>query len=41
MPAGNWRLAVDGNTINENGIRDVTPGEMPLPATSAYVLYEQ
>jgi len=41
VPAGNWRLAVDGNTINENGIRDVTPGEMPLPATSAYVLYEQ
>ncbi len=41
IPAGNWKLAVDGNSIDQNGINNVTPGEMPLSAASAYVLYEQ
>jgi pullulanase len=41
IPSGNWKLAVDGNNINEKGIRNIKQGDMPLSATSAYVLYEQ
>jgi pullulanase len=41
IPVGNWTLAADGNSINEDGIRNVSPGEMPLQATTAYVLYER
>lgn len=41
IPPGNWKLAVDGNNISEKGIQDVKPGDMPLPATSACILYEQ
>ncbi|MGN6639704.1 MAG: type I pullulanase [Mucilaginibacter sp.] len=40
IPSGNWKLAVDGNNINEKGIRNIKQGDMPLSATSAYVLYE-
>ena len=41
VPAGNWKLAADGHSINDKGIKDIGAGEMPLAATSAYVLYEQ
>jgi pullulanase len=41
IPPGNWKLAADGNNINEKGIQNIKPGNMPLPATSAYILYEQ
>ncbi|HEY4196674.1 MAG TPA: type I pullulanase [Mucilaginibacter sp.] len=41
IPQGNWTLAADGNTINEQGIRQVNGGELTIPATSAYVLYAQ
>jgi len=41
VPAGSWKLAVDSNSINEKGIKDIIAGQMLLSATSAYVLYEQ
>ena len=41
IPPGNWTLAADGNTINENGIKQINTGETPIPATSAYILYEK
>lgn len=41
IPPGNWKLAADGNNINEKGMRNIKAGDMPLPASSAYILYEQ
>jgi pullulanase len=41
VPAGNWKLAVDDNSVNDTGIKSVASGDMPLSAASAYVLYEQ
>jgi len=41
IPAGNWTLAADGNTIAEKGIKQVSGAELPIAATSAYILYEQ
>jgi pullulanase len=41
IPKGNWTLAVDGNAINEKGIKQVSTGETAIPATSAYILYEK
>lgn len=39
IPTGKWKLAADGNSINEKGLQNITGGEIPVPATSAYVLY--
>ena len=39
LPLGKWTLAVDGNLINEHGLRQVTSSVI-LPATTAYVLYK-
>jgi pullulanase len=39
IPQSNWTLAADGNTINEQGIKQVNGGELIVPATTAYVLY--
>ena len=39
LPPGTWTLAVDGNIINENGLRQVT-STMVVPATTAFVLYK-
>ncbi len=39
IPQGNWILAADCNTINEQGIKQVDGGELTIPATSIYVLY--
>lgn len=41
IPKGDWKLVADGISINEKGIKKVNSGEMPVAATSAYVLYEQ
>ncbi|MFI5162161.1 MAG: type I pullulanase [Sphingobacteriales bacterium] len=41
VPAGNWKLAADENSVNDKGIKDIASGDMPLSAASAYVLYEQ
>jgi pullulanase len=41
LPGGTWTLAADENTVNEGGIRNIEAGEIPLPATSAYILYEK
>ncbi len=40
IPAGSWKLAVDENTINEKGIKKVNTGTLNIPATAAYVLFE-
>ncbi len=39
LPAGNWTLVADGNTINEKGLMQMS-GEVELPATSGYLLYK-
>ena len=41
LPPGNWTVAVDGNIVNERSILKVTGAELPVSATSAYVLYAQ
>ncbi|WP_426669786.1 type I pullulanase [Mucilaginibacter sp. McL0603] len=41
IPPGNWTLAADGNTINENGIKLVSAVETTIPATTTYILYEK
>ena len=38
LPPGNWMLAVDGNTINEKGLQQIT-GTVDVPSTSAFILY--
>ena len=38
LPKGKWKLAVDGNTINEKGIQTLQ-STVTVPATTAYVLY--
>ena len=39
IPAGNWTLAVDENTINEGGIKKIEGENINIPATTAYILY--
>ncbi|MGZ3763663.1 MAG: type I pullulanase [Mucilaginibacter sp.] len=41
IPKGKWTLAADGSIINEKGIEKINSGEIPVSATSAYILYEQ
>lgn len=41
IPEGNWKMALDVNSIDEKGLKSVTGGEMQVAATSACVLYEQ
>jgi pullulanase len=41
IPAGRWKMAVDDNSIDEKGLKNVDAGEMSVAATSACVLYEQ
>ncbi|HEY0040524.1 MAG TPA: alpha-1,6-glucosidase domain-containing protein, partial [Flavisolibacter sp.] len=40
LPKGRWVLAVDGNTIKENGIRKIS-GNLTVPPTSAFILYKE
>lgn len=39
LPEGNWTLAVDGYTINENGMKKIAT-KVTVPATTAFVLYK-
>jgi pullulanase len=39
IPAGNWILAVDGNDINEKGIKQLA-SKVTVPATTAFILYK-
>ncbi len=41
LPAGNWVIAVNEDTINENGIKPVKTATLDLAATSACVLFER
>ncbi|MBS1532910.1 MAG: type I pullulanase [Bacteroidetes bacterium] len=41
IPKGDWKMAVNGSTVNEKGIKPIGPGEINIAATSAYVLYEE
>jgi len=40
LPEGQWTVAMDGNTINEAGIKQVDT-KMIVPAISAMVLYRK
>ena len=39
LPEGNWTLAVDGNKVNENGIKKIA-AKLTVPATTAFVLFK-
>lgn len=39
LPAGTWRVAVNGKTVNEKGLQQLT-STISIPATTAYVLYK-
>ena len=39
LPAGNWMLVADGNTINQKGIKQMS-GEIELPGTAGFILYK-
>jgi len=39
LPAGNWTLVADGDTINEAGIKTGVSGNIDVNGTAAYVLY--
>jgi len=40
LPAGNWILVADGNTINEKGLMQLSK-EILLPATTGYILFKK
>jgi len=40
IPAGNWHLVADENTVNEKGIKLADAGNIVIPATAMYVLYK-
>lgn len=39
LPSGNWTLIADGQTINENGLTQLS-SEIIIPATTGFVLYK-
>jgi pullulanase len=41
LPAGNWILAADENNINEKGIKAIGKGNVTIPGTATYVLYNE
>jgi pullulanase len=41
IPAGNWSLVADEQRVDEKGIRNKITGTVELPATAAYVLYQE
>jgi len=41
LPAGNWKLAVDDQLVNEKGIRTLKGGMVTLPGTTAWVLFRE
>ncbi|MFB9841198.1 type I pullulanase [Mucilaginibacter ginsenosidivorans] len=40
IPEGRWRLVIDGKTINEKSMKAIGGGQITVPATSAWLLYE-
>ena len=40
IPQGKWRLVSDGRQIDEKSIKAVEGGQVIIPGTSAYILYE-
>ncbi|MCW3110590.1 MAG: pulA [Segetibacter sp.] len=40
IPEGTWTLVVDGDKINEKGIRKISSSEVTLPGTTAFVMYK-
>lgn len=40
LPAGKWALAVDGEKVNQQGIKAVAGNTIIIPATTAYILYQ-
>jgi pullulanase len=41
LPAGNWILAANGDTISEKGIKSINGNDLLIPATSACILYQK
>jgi len=39
LPPGSWTLVVDGKTVNEKGLKQIT-STISVPATTAFVLYK-
>lgn len=39
IPQGNWIVAVDGNNVNEKGIKQLA-SKVTVPATTAFILYK-
>ncbi len=40
IPRGKWRLVSDGREIDEKSIKAVTGGQVIIPGTSTYILYQ-
>jgi pullulanase len=40
IPGGNWTLVANADTINERGIKKLAAGNVIVPATTAWVLYQ-
>jgi pullulanase len=40
IPEGRWKLVANGKTINEKSMKAINGGQITVPATSAYILYE-
>lgn len=40
IPEGNWTLVVDGNEINEKGIKKINGLKVTVPGTTALVMYK-
>jgi pullulanase len=39
IPPGKWTLAADENTIDEQGIKKIMPGNFTIPGTSVCIMY--
>ena len=40
IPEGNWKLILDSEHINEEGLRNISATQLKIPAVSAYILAE-
>ncbi len=41
LPAGKWRVVMEGDAINEKGIREITGPNVEVPGISAMILVEE
>ena len=41
IPEGNWGVAVEGNIVNEKGIREIHGGDFNMQGTSSLILYRK